>query len=91
MPPCSLARTGTRRGSLIGPDAQANTVFTQYRKCSFGAQEIRPATAGNGVQSGVVDVNVPIYIASCNILGDCQYQIIAATELQLGIAKGSLD
>jgi hypothetical protein len=75
----------------VGTDAQANTVFTQYKKCSFGAQDIQPATAGNGVQSGVVDVNAPIDIASCNILGDCQNQIIAATELQLGIAAGSLD
>jgi hypothetical protein len=75
----------------VGPDAQTDTVFTQYKKCSFGTQDIQPATAGNGVQSGVVDVNAPIDIASCNILGDCQDQIIAATERQLGIAKGSLD
>jgi hypothetical protein len=75
----------------VGPDAQDNTVFTQYKKCSFGAQDIQPATTGNGVQSGVVNVNAPIDIASCNILGDCQDQIIAATELQLGIRPGSLD
>jgi hypothetical protein len=48
----------------VGPDAEAGTVFTQYKKCSFGAQDIQPATAGIGVQSGVVD------IASCDILGD---------------------
>jgi hypothetical protein len=33
----------------VGPDAQDNTVFTQYKKCSFGAQDIQPATEGNGV------------------------------------------
>jgi hypothetical protein len=75
----------------VGPDAQANTVFTQYKKCSFGAQNIQPTTSGNGVQNGVVDVNAPINIASCNILGDCQDQIIAVTERQLGIGSGSLD
>jgi hypothetical protein len=75
----------------VGGDAEDNTVFTQYKKCSFGAQDIQPATSGNGVQSGVVDVNAPIDIASCNILGDCQDQIIAATERQLGIRTGSLD
>jgi hypothetical protein len=75
----------------VGPDAQANTVFTQYKKCSFGAQDIQPTTLGNGVQNGVVDVNTDINIASCNILGDCQDQIIAATERQLGIRSGSLD
>jgi hypothetical protein len=32
-----------------------------------------------------------INIASCNILGDCQQQIIAATESQLAFAQGSLD
>jgi hypothetical protein len=69
----------------VGPDAQANTVFTQYKKCSFGAQDIQPTTSGNGVQNGVVDVRAPINIASCNILGDCQQQIIAATESQLGL------
>jgi hypothetical protein len=69
----------------VGPDAQANTVFTQYKKCSFGAQDIQPATSGTGVQNGVVDIKAPIAIASCNILGDCQDQIIAATERQLGI------
>jgi hypothetical protein len=74
-----------------GDDAQENTVFTQYKKCSFGAQDIQPATAGNGVQSGVVEVNADIDIASCNILGDCQEEILAATELQLGISPGSLD
>jgi hypothetical protein len=75
----------------VGPDAQDNTVFTQYKKCSFGALDIQPATSGNGVRSGVVDVNAPIDIASCNILGDCQYQVIAATERQLNIGTGSLD
>jgi hypothetical protein len=33
------------------------------------------------------DVNAPINIASCNILGDCQDQIIAATESQLEFAQ----
>jgi hypothetical protein len=75
----------------VGPDAQANTVFTQYKKCSFGAQDIQATTSGRGVQNGVVDVNANIDIASCNILGDCQDQIIAATESQLGISSGSLD
>ncbi len=28
-----------------GDDAQENTVFTQYKKCSFGAQDSQPATA----------------------------------------------
>jgi hypothetical protein len=69
----------------VGGDAEGNTVFTQYKKCSFGAQDIQPATSGRGVQSGVVDVYAPIDIASCNILGDCQAQIIAATEQQLNI------
>jgi hypothetical protein len=41
----------------VGPDAQANTVLTQYKKCSFGAHPAR--NAGNGVQNGVVDVNAP--------------------------------
>jgi hypothetical protein len=75
----------------VGPNAQDNTVFTQYKKCSFGAQDIQATTSGNGVQNGVVDVNANINIASCNILGDCQDQIIAATERQLGISSGSLD
>jgi hypothetical protein len=75
----------------VGPDAQNNTVWSQYKKCSFGALDVQPTTAGNGVQSGVVDVNANIDIATCNILGDCQDQIIAATELQLGISPGSLD
>jgi hypothetical protein len=73
-----------------GPDAQANTVLTQFKKCSFGAQDIQTAT-GNGVENGVVDVNVNIETASCNILGECQDQIIAATESQLRIPSGSLD
>ncbi len=47
----------------VGGDAEDNTVFTQYKKCSFGAQDIQPATSGNGMQSGVVDVNAPIDIA----------------------------
>ncbi len=51
----------------VGPDAQVNTVFTQYKKCSFGAQDIQPTTSGNGVQNGVVDVNAPIDIAACSI------------------------
>jgi hypothetical protein len=75
----------------VGPDAQANTVFTQFKKCSLGAQDIQNATSGNGVQDGVVDVTADIDIASCSILGDCQDQIIAATERQLGIRSGSLD
>jgi hypothetical protein len=75
----------------IGPDAEANTVFTQYKKCSFGAQDIQPATEGNGVESGVVEVTAPIDIASCDILGDCQQTIIAATERKLGLSPGSLD
>jgi hypothetical protein len=75
----------------VGPDAQANTALTQFKKCSFGAQDIQATTSGNGVQNGVVDVNADINLASCNILGDCQQQIIAATESQLDIRSGSLD
>jgi hypothetical protein len=75
----------------VGPEAQDNTVFTQYKKCSFGAQDIQPATEGNGVENGVVEVTAPIDIASCNILGDCQQTIIAATERTLGLSPGRLD
>jgi hypothetical protein len=70
---------------------QDNTEFTQYKKCSFGVQHIQLATSGNGVQNGVVSVNAPMEISSCSILGDCQDEIIAATERQLGIRTGSLD
>jgi hypothetical protein len=77
---------GVHRLYGVGPDVQANTVFTQYKECSFGTQDIQLTTSGNGVQNGVVDVNAPVDIASCNILGDCQQHIIiAATEFQLGI------
>jgi hypothetical protein len=75
----------------IGPDAQVNTAFTQYKKCSFGAQDIQPATEGNGVDNGVVTVTANIDIASCDILGDCQQTIIRATERQLGLQANSLD
>jgi hypothetical protein len=75
----------------VGPDAQINTVFSQYKQCSFGAQDIQPTTLGSGVQQGVIDVSANIDVRSCNILGDCQDQIIAATERQLGISAGSLD
>jgi hypothetical protein len=38
-----------------------------------------------------VNGKAPIESSSCNILGDCQDEIIAATERQLGIRTGSLD
>jgi hypothetical protein len=68
----------------VGPDAQANTALTQFKKCSFGAQDIQ-ATHGNGVQNGVVDVNADINIARAT--SRIATQIIAATESQLAFAR----
>jgi hypothetical protein len=53
----------------VGPCPGA-TRLTQFKKCSFGAQDIQANVRVMGVQ--VVDVNADINIASCNILGDCQ-------------------
>lgn len=56
----------------VGRDAERQTVLTQYEQCSFGAKKLEAATVGTGVVDGVVQVQVNLPIAGCNMLGECQ-------------------
>ena len=62
-------------------------MLTQYDKCSFGKQQLQPATEGSGVVDGVSQVQVDFSIGGnspCDILGSCATEIERQTEIQLG-------
>jgi Gametolysin peptidase M11 len=72
-------------GSIFGTglNAPGHDLVSQYRACSFGALDLRPAV-GNGIQNGVVQVVMRKPVAGGEILGSLQDDILEAAEEQIG-------
>lgn len=72
-------------GSIFGTgqNAPGHDLVSQYRACSFGALDFRPAV-GNGIENGVVQVVMRKPVAGGEILGSLQDDILEAAEEQMG-------
>ena len=74
----------------VGPKKETHTVMTQFEACSFGKQNLYPAT-GDNIDDGIVEVDVNFKIAGCDIIKDCRYTIKTATEEKLGTSLDDFD
>jgi len=72
-------------GSIFGtgPNAPGHDLVSQYKECSFGALDIRPAEGVN-IINGVAQVELRAPIAGGELLGSLQDDIIEATEEVVG-------
>jgi Gametolysin peptidase M11 len=72
-------------GSIFGTglNAPGHSLVSQYRACSFGALDFRPAV-GNGIENGVAQVVMRKPVAGGEILGSLQDDILEAAEEQMG-------
>jgi Gametolysin peptidase M11 len=75
-----------------GPNPTLYNPLRQYAACSFGQLRIQPATIGNNVRGGVLDVvvNRPID-GSCDLNGDCMAEIKRVTEATLARSLDDYD
>jgi Gametolysin peptidase M11 len=62
------------------------TLMNQFRDCSYGQLNMQPATAGNNVNGGVLELrlNFPINSTTCNLDTGCRTTLADAAAAVLG-------